>query len=68
MEKGDQVKIVPSKELSGMKLDGLCNRRGVIKEILDSENRKVKGCWVVLTDGLFQDESEWFVPQCSIQK
>jgi hypothetical protein len=66
MEKGNKVVIAPSKELSEMRLDGLCGREAVVDEVLDSESRKTKGCWVVLVGEPFKSETEWFIPVSSI--
>ena len=66
MEKGNKVVITPSKELSEMRLDGLCGREAVIDEVLDSESRKTKGCWVVLVGEPFEGEMDWFIPSSSI--
>ncbi|NDV63909.1 hypothetical protein [Bacteroides sp. 224] len=66
MKKGDKVIIIPSKELTEMKLDELCGREVIVDEVLDSENRKMKGCWVTLIGEPFEDELEWFVPLSSI--
>ncbi|MDR1090101.1 MAG: hypothetical protein LBL79_03420 [Prevotella sp.] len=66
MEKGNKTVIAPSQELTEMKLDGLCGREAVIDEVLDSESRKIKGCWVILEGEPFEGEAEWFIPINSI--
>jgi hypothetical protein len=66
MKKGNRMVITPSKELSEMKLDELCGREAIIDEILNSENRRTKGCWVKLVRCPFEGETEWFIPVNSI--
>jgi hypothetical protein len=49
-----------------MKLDGLYGREAIIDEVLDSDNRKTKGYWVILVGDPFEDEMDWFIPTGSI--
>jgi hypothetical protein len=66
MKKGDKVLITPSEELSKMGLSKLCGREAIIDEVIDSDSRKNKGCWVVLVGEPFENESEWYIPLCSL--
>lgn len=55
------VKIIYSPELVNMKLTELIGCIGVIVD-----NSRKSGCWVEL-DEQYQNESEWFIPNQSLQ-
>lgn len=60
------IKIVDSKELRELKLEGLIGRMGRIIESLDQSQRKNPGYIVEFTEP-FQEEDEWFIPSQSIK-
>lgn len=68
IKEGSNVVIIPSEELSKMKLDDLTERKGVIIEDLNYSQRKYKGYMVRLSDGPILGEYIWFVPSSSIQE
>lgn len=61
-----RIRIVKSPELSAMLLDELAGKSGVITECLYGDERRVKGCMVLL-DVPFQDEHQWFIPLGSLE-
>ena len=69
MKIGDKIEIVASTELSKLKLDELSGKTGEIIQMLDGPERKNKGCWAFVPEGLSDDcsETEWFIPMESIK-
>lgn len=66
IREGSNVLIVPSDELSAMKLANLEGRRGVVIESMNHPGRRYKGYIVRLAEGTFLGEDEWFVPVASV--
>lgn len=61
----DIIEIKPSDSLSLMRLNGLVGREATITQDLTNIERLNKGYMVELTEP-YQDETEWFIPQESI--
>lgn len=61
----DIVKIKPSDSLSIMRLNALAGREATITQDLTNIGRLNKGYMVELTEP-YLDETEWFIPQESI--
>ena len=61
---GCQVTVIPSSELTELKLDGLLGKTGFVLEDLTDPVRKIKG-YMVLFPNTFQNEFLWFIPQNS---
>jgi hypothetical protein len=57
----DTVVILPSKELTEMRLKGLIGKVGVIIEDLNYSDRKNKG-YIVRLNEEFSGEYNWFIP------
>jgi hypothetical protein len=57
----DTVKILSSKELAEMKLQGLVGKIGVVIEDLNYPNRKNKG-YIIRFNEEFAEEFNWFIP------
>ncbi|MCS2722018.1 hypothetical protein NXW08_00910 [Bacteroides uniformis] len=65
MIKNAYVTIIASPELSGMRLDELVGRRGLVVEDLSQNRKKNWGCLVLLEE-TYMDEFLWFIPEESI--
>lgn len=61
---GSQITVIPSPELTEIRLDGLLGEVGIVLEDLTDEMRKCKG-YMVLFPELYKNEYVWFVPQSS---
>ena len=59
--------IVPSRELSDMKLSVLGGRKGVVTEDMCSHKRINQGYIVRLIGEAYLEEEEWFIPSTSVQ-
>lgn len=66
MKYGQKIHIIPSVELTELKLDKLAGRLATISEINISSNGHVKGCWVMLEGSSYDGEQEWYIPFSSI--
>lgn len=64
---GSNVVIVPSRELSDMKLSDLAGKKGVVTEDMCSHKRINQGFMVRLTEGAYMNEEEWFIPFMSVE-
>lgn len=62
----DRVRVVPSIELSDMRLSGLAGRCGTVTEQVLAIPGRLIGCMVLL-DKPFQGERLWFIPQDAIE-
>lgn len=67
IKEGSSVVIVPSEELSKMKLDDLVEKKGVIIEDLNYSRRKYKGYMIRLSESPILGEYVWFIPSCSVK-
>ena len=65
MIKNAYVTIIASPELSGMRLDELVGRRGLVVEDLSQNRKKNWGCLVLLEE-IYMDEFLWFIPEESV--
>lgn len=65
MVKNAYITIVPSEELSLMRLDTLAGRRGLLVEDLSDGRRTNRGGLVLLEES-YLDEFLWFIPEKSI--
>lgn len=61
---GSIIRIIPSPELTELRLDALLGEEVVVLEDLTDSCRKVKG-YIVLIPQTFKDEYTWFIPQNS---
>lgn len=61
---GSQITVIPSPELTELKLDGLLGETGIVLEDLTESVRKAKGYMVLFPD-TYQNEYLWFIPQKS---
>lgn len=59
---GSQITVIPSEELTEMKLDGLLGETGIVLEELTEPERKCKG-YMVLFPETYKEEYLWFIPQ-----
>lgn len=59
---GSQITIIPSQELTELKLDGLLGETGIVLEVLTEPERKSKGYMVLFPD-TYKEEFLWFIPQ-----
>lgn len=66
MEPKSKITIVASPELTGMLLDELAGKTGIVTEVLCDGDRCNKGCMVLL-DAPFQEEHQWFIPISSLR-
>lgn len=62
---GSQITVIPSPELTELKLDGLLGETGIVLEDLTDPVRKAKGYMVLFPD-TYQNEYLWFIPQNSV--
>ena len=62
---GSKIVIIPSEELSELRLNGLLGEQGFVLEDLTDETRTVKG-YMILIPEMYKDEYVWFIPQKSI--
>lgn len=67
IREGSNVVIVPSRELSDMKLSVLGGRKGVVTEDMCSHKRINQGYIVRLIGEAYLEEEEWFIPSTSVQ-
>lgn len=61
---GCKITIIPSPELTELRLDALLGEPGIVLEDLTDESRKAKG-YMVLIPETYKDEFVWFIPQNS---
>ena len=59
---GSQITVIPSQELTELKLDGLLGEAGIVLEALTEPERKSKGYMVLFPD-TYKEEFLWFIPQ-----
>ena len=59
------ITIIPSKELTAMKLDDLVGCRGLVVEVLAEERTRNRGALVLLEEP-YLGEYLWFIPENSI--
>lgn len=64
MKKDQIITIIPSVQLSELKLDALAGRKAVLVE--EDLMPKRLGWWVALIGDLYLNEREWFIPFNSI--
>ena len=65
MKKNAYVTIIASPALSGMRLDELVGRRGLVVEDLPQNRKKNRG-GLVLLEEIYMDEFLWFIPEESV--
>lgn len=61
---GSQITVIPSSELTELRLDGLLGETGIVLEDLTERERKCKGYMVLFPD-TFKNEFVWFIPKVS---
>lgn len=61
---GRQITVIPSGELTELRLDGLFGESGIVLEELTEPERKSKGYMVLFPD-TYNNEYLWFIPQNS---
>lgn len=61
---GSQITVIPSPELTELRLDGLLGESGIVLEVLTESERKSKGYMVLFPD-TYKEEYLWFIPQIS---
>lgn len=61
---GSKITIIPSLELTELRLDALLGEQGIVLEDLTDESRKAKG-YMVLIPETYKDEFVWFIPKNS---
>ena len=62
---GSKIVIIPSEELTELRLNSLLGEQGFVLEDLTDETRTVKG-YMILIPEMYNDEYVWFIPQKSI--
>lgn len=62
---GSRVMIIPSPELTALRLDGLLGETGIVLEDLCDDSRTAKG-YMILIPETFKNEYVWFIPQNSV--
>lgn len=62
---GSQITVIPSPELTELRLDGLLGETGIVLEVLTEQERKSRGYMVLFPD-TYKDEYVWFIPQISV--
>lgn len=65
MRVGKVIQVMPSKELTEMRLGPLSYKKGVVRQIMTTNSGKLRGCWVEFVDR-FLGEDEWYIPADSI--
>lgn len=58
---GSQITVIPSPELTELKLNALLGETGVVLEDLTEGERKSKGYMVLFSD-TYKGEYLWFIP------
>lgn len=61
---GSQITVIPSPELTEIRLDGLLGETGIVLEDLTDVTRRCKG-YMDLFPELYNNEFVWFIPQIS---
>lgn len=61
---GSQITVIPSPELTELRLDALLGETGIVLEVLTESERKSKGYMVLFPD-TYKEEYLWFIPQKS---
>lgn len=61
---GSKITIIPSPELTELRLDALLGETGIVLEDLSGSHRKVKG-YMVLIPETYKNEFVWFIPLLS---
>lgn len=61
---GSQITVIPSPELTELRLDALLGETGIVLEVLTESERKSKG-YMVLFPYTYKEEYLWFIPQKS---
>jgi len=61
------ITIMPSHELSDLKLNDLINRQAYVNTEVKNDKGWVVGAWCNLIGGAYQGETEWFIPVQSMQ-
>ena len=59
---GSRITVIPSPELTELRLDGLLGESGIVLEELTEPERKSKGYMVLYSD-TYKEEYLWFIPQ-----
>ena len=62
---GSQITVIPSPELTELRLDALLGETGIVLEVLTESERKSKGYMVLFPD-TYKEEYLWFIPQKSV--
>lgn len=62
---GCKITIIPSPELTELRLDALLGETGYVLEDLTDHNRKAKG-YMVFFPAPYKEEYLWFIPQESV--
>ena len=62
---GHKVVIIPSDELTELRLNELLGKPGIVLEDLTYNSRSVKGYMVFFSE-MFNNEYVWFIPQNSV--
>lgn len=60
--KGSKITIIPSPELTELRLDALLGEAGIVLEDLTESCRKTKG-YMILIPETYKDEFVWFIPK-----
>ena len=58
---GSKITIIPSPELTELRLDALLGEPGIVLEDLSGSYRRVKG-YMVLIPEMYKNEFVWFIP------
>lgn len=64
MKANNEITIIPSSELTAMRLDELVGRKAILVE--EDLQPKHYGWWVSLIGPEYLGEREWFIPLASI--
>lgn len=60
------ISVVPSKELSSIRLDHLVNEKLVVEDVIHDKNGKLIGCFCKSPNGDIKGENGWFIPIDSV--
>lgn len=64
ISEGSKITIIPSRELTELRLDALLGEAGIVLEDLSGSHRKAKG-YMVLIPETYKNEFVWFIPLLS---
>lgn len=62
---GSRITVIPSEELTELKLDALLGETGIVLEELTEPERKSQGYMVLFPD-TYKEEYVWFIPKNSV--